>query len=87
MWSGGKGLESEPEGACGVTTMADGRRRGMVRSQPGSTMGKQEMEMPCLRLATGHRRSGQSEMNMEAEVTGRADGRVWGEGSRKEASC
>ena len=50
-------------------------------------MGKQEKEVPCLRLATGHRRSGQSEMNMEAEVTGCADGRVWGEGSRKEARC
>lgn len=43
-------------------------------SQPGSIVGKQEKEVPCLRLATGHRRSGQSEMNMEAEVTGCALG-------------
>ena len=82
-----KGLLSEPEGTDGVTAMADGRRGDMVCSQPGSIMGKQEMEVPCLGLVTGHRRSRQSKMNMEAEATGRADGRVWDEGSRKEAKC
>ena len=50
-------------------------------------MGKQEMEVPCLGLATGHRRSRQSRMNVEAEATGRADGRVWGEGAGRKPSA